>query len=127
MEAETIQKNGVSPKSHMNRANFFIIISFALLAVCSGCSKDDSEQSILGTWRSSSSSYTFKADKTGTFVLMDVNNFPATFTWTINGTKVEITRTSSTSLLMMATEMFFDSKTNTFYDPRMPSLRFTKQ
>ena len=128
MESGDHFKNGASPKSHTSRGVFFIIISFVLLAVISGCSKDDSEHSILGTWRSANNtSYTFKADKTGTFVLMGVNAAQATFTWTIDGTKVKITRTSSTALLFMATEIFFDHKTNTFYDVSMPSLIFTKQ
>jgi hypothetical protein len=46
MEAETIQKNAASPKSHKNRKNFiaFAMLAFALSAyVFTGCDKEDAE------------------------------------------------------------------------------------
>ena len=57
MEAETISKNGDSPKTQSSRANFFIFVCFALLAVFSGCDKDKDkeksnsvDQKLVGKW-----------------------------------------------------------------------------
>ena len=110
---------------------------FALLTVFSGCSKEKDlydGHPILGAWSYNALGvfteyYTFKANGTGTYEMiwssLSSLNLERSFNWTINGTRVTITNTGS-STTSIATEIFFDSRDNTFYDIRYPNLHFTK-
>ena len=118
--------------------NYLVIAALFIAAVFTSCSKDkDSDpyagHPILGTWSHYNTIgdftkyYTFYADGTGIFKTEGGSKIQSTFTWAISGTKVTITNTGGNALLSMASEIFFDSSTNKFYDVRYSSLLYTKQ
>ena len=80
-----------------------------------------------GTLAGVYTAYTFKANGTGVYeyIWMAISaERNVDFKWTIDGTKVTI---SDTDDGLIASEIFFDSKTDTFYDVKYPSLNFRKE